>query len=155
VGALERLARRVQGLVRRPRPSPPADVAPPGPKASVTTATARPLIEYAPARDGDADPGEVVWTWVPYEDDPRQGKDRPVLVIGRLGADVAALALTSKAHDDRHHVPIGTGRWDADGRPSWVKLDRLLQLDPDTIRREGAVIERTRFDAVVAAFERY
>jgi len=30
-------------------------------------------IEYAPERDGEADPGEVVWTWVPYEDDPTQG----------------------------------------------------------------------------------
>ena len=28
-----------------------------------------------------ADPGEVVWGWVPYEDDPAQGKDRPVLLL--------------------------------------------------------------------------
>src|SRR5262249_10344430 len=33
-----------------------------------------PEIVYAPERDGDADPGEVVWGWVPYEDDPAQGK---------------------------------------------------------------------------------
>src|SRR5688572_16152998 len=29
-------------------------------------------LAYAPDLDGDADPGEIVWTWVPYEDDPAQ-----------------------------------------------------------------------------------
>ena len=24
---------------------------------------------YTPVMDGDADPGEVVWTWVPYQED--------------------------------------------------------------------------------------
>ncbi len=42
-------------------------------------------ITYAPERDGDPDPGEVVWCWVPYEDDPSQGKDRPVVVVGLAG----------------------------------------------------------------------
>ena len=28
---------------------------------------------YAPEADGQPDPGEVVWAWVPYEDDPTQG----------------------------------------------------------------------------------
>ena len=37
-------------------------------------------VHYAPDLDGDADPGEVVWAWVPYEEDPTQVKDRPVLV---------------------------------------------------------------------------
>ena len=36
---------------------------------------------YAPEIDGEPDPGEVVWAWVPYEDDPTQGKDRPVLLL--------------------------------------------------------------------------
>lgn len=115
---------------------------------------ARPEVAYAPARDGDADPGEIVWTWVPYEDDPSRGKDRPVLVIGSWGADVAALQLTSRRHDDRHHHPVGV--WDPrDGRQSWLKLDRVLRLDPDGIRREGAVLDRDRFRAAVAAWERY
>jgi hypothetical protein len=30
--------------------------------------------EYAPDLDGDPDPGEVVWTWVPYEDDPSKAR---------------------------------------------------------------------------------
>ena len=126
-----------------------------GRRGEVATAVARPQIAYAPVRDDDADPGEVVWTYVPYEDDPTQGKDRPLLVIGHIADDVAALALTSREHRDRHHHPIGTGPWDHRGRPSWVKLDRLLRLDPDAIRREGAVLDRQIFDGVVAAWEAY
>ena len=124
-------------------------------RGEVDTASARPEVVYAPVRDGDADPGEIVWAWVPYEDDPGQGKDRPLLVIGRWGDDVAALALTSRRHDDRHHHPLGGGPWDSRGRPSWVKLDRLLRLDPDGIRREGAILDEQRFRAVVSAWEAY
>ena len=51
-------------------------------------------IEYSPVVDGRPDPGEVVWAWVPYEDDPSRGKDRPVLVLNRHGNRLTALALT-------------------------------------------------------------
>lgn len=112
-------------------------------------------ISYAPDLDGDADPGEIVWTWVPYEDDPTQGKDRPVLVVGREHADeesdtVLGLMLSSKDHhrDDADWVGIGTGDWDAERRDSYIRLDRVLQIDADGIRREGAVLERQRFDRV-------
>ena len=54
-----------------------------GAPRSSSTASA---IEYSPSLDGDPDPGEVVWAWVAYEDDPTQGKDRPVVVIGRRGS---------------------------------------------------------------------
>jgi hypothetical protein len=69
-------------------------------------------IEYSPVLDGDPDPGEVVWTWVPYEDDPSQGKDRPVVIIGRRGASLVGVALTSKRHDNERQVAVGTGPWD-------------------------------------------
>ncbi len=39
-------------------------------------------VSYDPHADGRPDPGEVVWGWVPFEDDPKRGKDRPVLLIG-------------------------------------------------------------------------
>ena len=53
-------------------------------------------ISYEPEiGDGYADPGEVVWGWVPYEDDETQGKDRPVLVIGQR-AGVANRCLRAK-----------------------------------------------------------
>ena len=119
---------------------------------------------YAPRADGLADPGEVVWAWVSYEDDPAQGKDRPVVVLGRENAMLLALMLTSKDHDrdaatearaGRHWLDIGTGAWDRQGRPSEVRLDRLLRLDPSSVRREGAALDRARFDRVVAAAAPY
>ncbi|MDQ0734938.1 type II toxin-antitoxin system PemK/MazF family toxin [Arthrobacter agilis] len=113
-------------------------------------------LAYSPSSDGNPDPGEIVWMWVPYEDDPAQGKDRPVLLIGRDGHDLLGLMLTSRdrnntrEHDDRY-IDIGTGAWDRQGRPSEVKVDRILRVAPAGIRREGAVLPRDRFERVVAA----
>jgi hypothetical protein len=106
-------------------------------------------VEYSPDLDGEADPGEVVWTWVPYEDDPRRGKDRPVVIIGRSGNDLAGVPLTSK-DNGRGAVPVGTGGWDRSGRPSWAKVDQLIVVRERDVRREGSVLDRQRFDAVVA-----
>ena len=100
-------------------------------------------IEYSPDMDGDADPGEVVWTWVPYEDDPSQGKDRPVVIIGRTGSDLAGVPLTSKNHHRGDEVAVGTGGWDRSGRPSFAKVDQLLTVDPKAVRREGSVLSRS------------
>ena len=38
--------------------------------ACVPTAQRARRLVYAPDLDGRADPGEIVWTWVVYEDDP-------------------------------------------------------------------------------------
>ena len=122
--------------------------------------TARPDIEYAPRTDGRADPGEVVWAWVPYDEGDGRGKDRPVLVIGRRGDDLLGLILSSQDHDrdaadearhGRRWMDIGAGPWDTRRRPSEVRLDRLLVLDPATVRREGAALDRERFDRVLSA----
>ena len=72
-----------------PSPAPPTSEAPaitagrPVTNNSVPTAQRARKLVYAPDLDGRADPGEIVWTWVVYEDDPTRGKDRPVLVVGR------------------------------------------------------------------------
>jgi len=115
--------------------------------------------EYSPSLDGDADPGEIVWTWVPFEEDASQGKDRPVLVVGRDGRWLLALMLTSKDHSrdaadearwGRRWLDIGAGPWDRQGRPSEVRLDRVLRIDAARVRREGAIMDRRTFDTVVA-----
>ena len=113
-------------------------------------------LEYAPQPDGQADPGEVVWTWVEYEEDASRGKDRPVLVVGREGRQVLGLMLSSQAERDgqRGWLALGPGAWDREQRPSWVRLDRVLRVDEDGIRREGAVLDRRRFDLVAAALRR-
>jgi hypothetical protein len=109
-------------------------------------------ITYAPDMDGAADPGEIVWTWVPFEEDASQGKDRPVLVIARASGDgeLLGLMLSSQGHraDDANWVPVGSGAWDREGRDSYVRLDRVLEVPEHGIRREGAVMPRDRFDAV-------
>jgi hypothetical protein len=122
------------------------------------------VTSYEPEADGQPDPGEVVWGWVPFEEDASQGKDRPVLLIGRTEVDGveywAGLMLTSKDHDrdavdearhGRYWMDIGAGTWDAEHRPSEVRLDRLVILRDDAIRREGAAVSRDLFDRVVAA----
>ena len=110
-------------------------------------------LAYAPQPDGRADPGEVVWTWVAYEDDPRRGKDRPVLVVGRTGRTLLGLMLSSQAEREGQQgwLALGPGAWDREQRPSWVRLDRVLDVPEDGIRREGAVLDRTRFDRVARA----
>lgn len=111
---------------------------------------------YAPHPDGDPDPGEIVWTWVPYEEDHTRGKDRPVLLVGHDGPWLLGLMLTSRDHDarpsaDGRWVDLGSGAWDSRGRPSEVRLDRVLRLDPAAVRREGAVLDRERFEAVAGS----
>ncbi|MBB1010541.1 type II toxin-antitoxin system PemK/MazF family toxin, partial [Dietzia sp. SLG510A3-3B2-2] len=43
---------------------------------------------------------------------------------------------------------LGSGPWDPEGRPSWVRLDRVLDVPEQGIRREGAICPRPRFEAV-------
>ena len=120
-----------------------------------TAARARRLV-YAPDLDGRADPGEVVWTWVVYEDDPSRGKDRPVLVVGRDRRTLLGLMLSSQERHRNEHewVGIGSGPWDYEARPSWVRLDRVLDVPEEGIRREGAILERETFEIVAARLRR-
>jgi hypothetical protein len=135
------------------------DAAPlPGSTGPTATVEARPRqvgrvrTQYAPDPDGDPDPGEIVWTWVPYEEMDGRGKDRPVLVVAReRGGTLLAVQLSSKRHDgDREWVAIGSGPWDRAGRDSWVDLDRVLRVHPEGMRREACALDRPRFDRVVA-----
>lgn len=147
-----------------------------------------PSFDYAPEPDGQPDAGEIVWAWVPFEEDFSRGKDRPVLLVGwessatespsatenpsgarpsatespRGGATrwLLALQLTSKDHDrdaeqerraGRLWMDIGSGAWDVRGRPSEVRLNRVVRVDPDAVRREGSALDRQVFEAVAAA----
>lgn len=113
-------------------------------------------VAYAPQRDGAPDAGEIVWTWVPYEENDGRGKDRPVLVIGRESAErVFAVRMTSKPHDgERDFLSIGTGAWDSQGRESWVDVEQLYSVHERGLRREAAVLDRGRYDRVGAALTR-
>jgi hypothetical protein len=117
-------------------------------------------VSYTPKINRQPDPGEIVWTWVPYEEDFAQGKDRPVLLVGRDGTWLLGLMLTSKDHNrdaadearwGRHWMDIGAGAWDSHGRPSEIRLDRIVRVDPQQVRREGAILDEPRFDAIISA----
>ena len=119
---------------------------------------AAPQVGWAPVEDHRADPGEVVWAWVPFEEEPRQGKDRPVLVLGRDDDALLALQLTSRDHDldeeqeageGRLWTDIGTGAWDRYRRPSEVRVNRLLRLPESAVRRTGASVDRDVFEHVL------
>jgi hypothetical protein len=163
--AAVRPGRRQATRPRRPTTTPaPAAPAPAPARRSLVTDHAGPVhLEYRPQDDADPDPGEIVWAWVPYEENDGRGKDRPVLVVGRDGAALLALMMTSKDHDrdaadelrhGRHWVDVGAGAWDRQGRPSEVRVDRVLRIDPADVRREGAALSRERFDEVAAAVRR-
>ena len=75
---------------------------------------------YSPRTDGAPDPGEIVWTWVPFEENDGRGKDRPVLVVAvESPGTYLAVELTSRDHDgEGDFVSIGAGGWDGEaGRP--------------------------------------
>lgn len=147
-----------------PRPSAPKRTTPAKPAPAATDYpgdfTGIPVLRYAPRDDRAADPGEVVWTWVPYEEDHSQGKDRPVLVIGNDGPWLLALPLTSQDHDidaaqeaaeGRYWVDIGTGAWDREGRASEVRVNRIVRVDPQRVRRTAGRLAQGRFAEVAAA----
>lgn len=105
-------------------------------------------LVYAPERDGLADAGEVVWTWVPFEEDPSRGKDRPLLVVGRKGTRLHALMLSSREPDhweEQDWLALGSGPWDREGRDSYIRLDRLFEMEEHDIRREGAIVDEATF----------
>ncbi|CAO5236201.1 PemK-like protein [Frankia sp. AgKG'84/4] len=113
---------------------------------------------YAPQSDGAPDPGEIVWTWVPFEENDGRGKDRPVLVVAAESAGTyLAVQLTSKDHDgEGDFVAVGAGGWDGQGRPSWVNLDRVIRVHEGGMRRESAALAREPFERVTDRLrERY
>jgi len=107
-------------------------------------------MSYSPQTDGAPDPGEVVWTWVPFEENDGRGKDRPVLVVAVESAGTyLAVQLTSKYHDgEGDFVSVGAGRWDGEHRPSWVNLDRVIRVREGGMRREAAALPRDPFERV-------
>ena len=113
-------------------------------------------IGYAPDRNGDPDAGEIVWTWVPYDENDGRGKDRPVLVIARQDEErVYAVRLTSKPHaGDRDYLALGPGEWDSRGRPSWVDIEQVYSVHRDGMRREASALDPGRFAEVADALHR-
>ena len=112
-------------------------------------------MSYSPQTDGTPGPGEVVWTWVPFEENDGRGKDRPVLVVAAEPAGTyLAVQLTSKDHNgEGDFVSVGAGGWDGEHRPSWVNLDRVIRVHEGGMRREAAALPREPFERVTGRLQ--
>ena len=83
------------------------------------------------------EPGDIWFWWVPFKEDPTQGKDRTVLVLRNVPAAGVALKMTSTPH------PEGPPYWALMldiGTPglagaSYAECDRLLVLEGRRKRR--------------------
>lgn len=108
---------------------------------------------YEPNPDGDPDPGEIVWTWVPYAEHDGRGKDRPVLIVARTrdGA-TAGCYLSTKQH--RGFISVGEGAWDPQRRESFLSPERVLRVSEEGMRREGHVLDRDCFVRAVSELAR-
>lgn len=123
-----------------------------------------PELNYGPRRDQVADPGEVIWAWIPYEEDFSSGKDRPALVVGYDQAWVLALPMSSQDHSldaaqeqraGRYWVEVGKGKWDSQGRSSWARVDRIVRVNPADVRRHAGDVDRATFNRVASGLRRH
>ncbi len=162
MGALGRIVRDGLRTAARPSRRRPAAVRPsaryPGDYRRL------PRVTYAPHPGKLPDPGEVVWTWVPFEEDHSQGKDRPVLLVGRDGDWLLGLPMTSVDHDrdvaqeaseGRFWHDIGRGPWDSSGRPSEVRINRVVRVRPEAVRRVTGKVSQAVFAEVAAAMTQH
>ena len=83
-----------------------------------------------------------------------------MLLVGRDGGWLLGLQLTSQDHDldaeqeaaaGRRWIDIGAGAWDRGGRRSEARVNRVLRIDPGSVRRDGAVLDEQVFAAVTEA----
>lgn len=122
-----------------------------------------PRLSYTPDNDNLPDPGEVVWTWVPYEEMDGRGKDRPVLVVSMHEEYIIFAQMTSKDHAsgtlsqdkfDRWWLDIGTGTWDRAGRPSEARLDLLWVVHASQVRRIGGKLDAATYHKLAQALQK-
>lgn len=107
-------------------------------------------IFYAPNMDGQVDPGEVVWFWVPDERAEAKLAERALVVVGRHGNLVMGLITSPNPMHalSEKWIDIGAGPWDDAGRKSWLRLDKIIKVPETAIRRQGAVIPLRRFHLI-------
>ncbi|AJE33829.1 hypothetical protein B842_09900 [Corynebacterium humireducens NBRC 106098 = DSM 45392] len=107
-------------------------------------------IYYAPDMDGQAEPGEVVWIWAPSDGPDLPPRERAMLVIGRDRHTILGLLISPnpKHAGAETWLDIGAGEWDASGRQCWIRLDRVLEVSEQGVRRQGALFPQRRFERI-------
>lgn len=107
-------------------------------------------IFFAPDMDGQADSGEVVWVWAPTDGVNAPPSERAVLVIGRTRTTVLGLLISpNPVHaEEDSWLEIGSGEWDESGRQCWIRLDRILEISEEQVRRQGTLFPQRRFERI-------
>lgn len=119
--------------------------------ARPTAELARTVV-YSPDMDGQADPGEVVWIPLQLEGEHAELRERGVVVVGRQEQYLLGMLISTRTeHEDQPEwLFMGSGSWNEDPKPSWVRIDRVLLVPESGIRRAGAVMPRKRFELIAA-----
>ena len=100
--------------------------------------------------DGQADPGEVIWVWIQPNLPGHPARERAMVVVGRSQHLLLGLLISPNpehANED-NWIDIGSGGWDVAGCQCWVRLDKILEVPESTIRRQGAIIPKSRFERI-------
>ncbi|AWB82439.1 hypothetical protein C3B44_08835 [Corynebacterium yudongzhengii] len=117
-------------------------------KVHPTGKRARALI-YGPDIDGPADAGEIVWLRVPENGPNQPPVERAILVVGRsMNQELLGLLISPAPEhaDEENWFPIGSGQWQPTGEPCWLRLDRIIQVPENWVRRQGALFPERRFE---------
>lgn len=109
-------------------------------------------IVYAPDMDGQADSGEIVWAPVRLTNSDGTPKERAVVVVGRQRQTLLGLLISHRTEhqNEPNWVPIGATSYSRERVPSWVRIDRVIEVPESGIRRAGAVLPQKRFDIIAA-----
>ncbi len=104
-------------------------------------------VFYAPDMDGQAEPGEVVFSPLRFSRND-EVEQRAVLIIGRNHHTLLALLISSNPDhaDEQNWLHIGNGPWDPQHVDSWVRLDKTLLISESLIRRQGIRLPERRFE---------
>lgn len=107
-------------------------------------------ILYSPDIDGQADSGEVVWVWAPTDGANSLPHERAVLVVARNHTNIVGLLISPNPTHEKEDwwLEIGAGEWDETGRQCWIRLDRVLEISEEDVRRRGILFPQRRFDRI-------
>lgn len=106
--------------------------------------------------EGELCTGDIVDAYVYYEDDPTNGKIRPVLVISPEESFVLSLKMTSHAPRQEFPGEYQVVRWMQAGlrKPTTVRISKLLKVRyEDLIKIRGRLDETDMFQ-ILSQFTR-
>ena len=88
------------------------------------------------------EPGAVIDAYVPFSEDERQAKRRPVIVVSAAGRAVTCVPCTSNRRRVHERGAVLVAEWDQAGLqvPTVALTDRLIELDlAAVVARTGAL----------------